>query len=94
MISLQLFDKPRAKQEYEQALVRSRRVKKYCIMRSMTYNFSITITEDENGTFVGRVPAIRGCHTQAKSLTQLYKRLWEVIALCIHIEKERRPQLR
>jgi predicted RNase H-like HicB family nuclease len=34
------------------------------------------------------VPALRGCHTQAKNLTTLYKRVQEVVSLCLEVEKD------
>ncbi len=41
------------------------------------------IEQDEEGYFVATVPALRGCHTQAKSLDTLMKRVREVIELCL-----------
>lgn len=32
------------------------------------------------------VPELRGCHTQAKSLDQLMKRVREAIGLCLEVE--------
>jgi predicted RNase H-like HicB family nuclease len=32
------------------------------------------------------VPALRGCHTQAKSLDVLMKRIKEAIELCMEVE--------
>ena len=34
----------------------------------MTREFNVVIERDEDGHFVASVPALRGCHTQAKSL--------------------------
>lgn len=45
--------------------------------------FTVVIEQDEEGYFVATVPALRGCHTQAKSLDTLMKRVREVIALCL-----------
>jgi predicted RNase H-like HicB family nuclease len=45
--------------------------------------FTVVIERDEEGFYVGTVPALRGCHTQAKSLDTLMKRVREVIALCL-----------
>ena len=45
--------------------------------------FTVLIEQDEEGFFVATVPALRGCHTQAKSLDTLMKRVREVIALCL-----------
>ncbi len=45
--------------------------------------FTVVIERDEEGYYVASVPALRGCHTQAKTLDTLMKRVREVIALCI-----------
>ena len=37
---------------------------------------------DEEGFYVANVPALRGCHTQAKNLDTLMKRVREVVELC------------
>jgi len=52
--------------------------------------FTVVIEQDEEGYIVATVPALHGCHTQAKSLETLMKRVREVIALCLEKE-ERRP---
>jgi len=49
--------------------------------------FSVIIEKDEDGYYVGSVPALRGCHTQAKSLDTLIKRIQEAIELCLEVEK-------
>ena len=49
--------------------------------------FSVMIEKEENGYFVASVRALRGCHTQAKSLDTLVKRVKEAIALCLEVEK-------
>lgn len=51
------------------------------------YNFPVIIEKDENGVYIATVPSLRGCHTQAKSLSVLYKRVEEVISLCLEVEK-------
>ncbi|MGC1416422.1 MAG: type II toxin-antitoxin system HicB family antitoxin [Candidatus Acidiferrum sp.] len=45
--------------------------------------FTALIEKDEGGYYVATVPALRGCHTQAKSLDTLMKRVREVIELCL-----------
>jgi predicted RNase H-like HicB family nuclease len=52
----------------------------------MTKEFSVVIERDEDGYFVASVPALRGCHTQAKSLDVLMKRIKEAIELCLESE--------
>jgi predicted RNase H-like HicB family nuclease len=48
--------------------------------------FTVVIERDEQGYFVATVPALRGCHTQAKNLDTLMKRVREVIELCLEGE--------
>jgi predicted RNase H-like HicB family nuclease len=48
--------------------------------------FTVIIEKDEDGFFVATVPALRGCHTQAKSLDTLMKRVKEAIELCLETE--------
>jgi predicted RNase H-like HicB family nuclease len=45
--------------------------------------FNVIIEPDEEGYFVASVPELRGCHTQAKSLDVLMKRVHEAIELCL-----------
>ena len=53
----------------------------------MTKEFNVVIERDADGYFVASVPALRGCHTQAKSLDVLMKRVKEAIELCLEVEK-------
>ena len=53
----------------------------------MKREFNVVIEQDEDGFFVASVPALRGCHTQAKSLDVLMKRVKEAIALCVEVEE-------
>ena len=49
--------------------------------------FTVVIEQDEEGYLVATVPALRGCHTQAKNLDALMKRIRQVISLCLEEEK-------
>jgi len=51
------------------------------------YQFPVLIEQDEDGVYVGIVPDLKGCHTQARSLAELEKRLKEAIKLCLSVEK-------
>jgi len=53
----------------------------------MKYEFNVIIERDADGYFVGSVPSLRGCHTQAKSLDVLVRRVQEAIALCLEVEE-------
>ena len=48
--------------------------------------FNVVIEQDEDGWFVASVPSLCGCHTQAKSLDTLMKRVREAIKLCLEVE--------
>lgn len=64
--------------------------KKYMkiLKKKKIYNFPVIIEKDESGYFIGIVPGLRGCHTQAKNLPELYKRLDEVVLLCLEVEEK------
>jgi predicted RNase H-like HicB family nuclease len=53
-----------------------------------TREFNVIIERDSDGYFVASVPSLRGCHTQAKSLDTLMKRVREAIELCLEVEKD------
>ena len=53
----------------------------------MSKEFNVVIERDEDGYFVASVPSLRGCHTQAKSLDVLMRRIQEAISLCLDVEK-------
>lgn len=52
----------------------------------MQKEFDIIIEQDSEGYYVATVPALRGCHTQAKSLDVLLERIQEAIELCLEVE--------
>ena len=52
----------------------------------MVREFNVVIDKDQDGYFVASVPALRGCHTQAKSLDVLINRIKESIELCLEVE--------
>lgn len=51
----------------------------------MTRQFDVVVERDSAGYFVASVPALPGCHTQAKSLDKLMERVREAIVLCLEI---------
>jgi len=53
----------------------------------MGKQYSVVIERDEDGFLVADVPEFEGCHTQAKTMDELLKRVKEVIALCKEDEK-------
>lgn len=53
----------------------------------MRRDFTVIAERDSEGWYVASVPALRGCHTQAKSLDDLQGRIREAIALCLEYER-------
>lgn len=52
----------------------------------MTRQFDVIVEKDSAGYFVATVPALAGCHTQAKSLDELLERTREAIELCLEVD--------
>ena len=50
-------------------------------------NFTAFIEKGESGYYIGSVPSLPGCHTQAKDLNALYRNLKEAITLYLEAEK-------
>jgi len=56
--------------------------------------FAVVIERDAEGFYVASVPELPGCHTQAKSLDVLMRRVREAIDLCVDetSESTHRPE--
>jgi predicted RNase H-like HicB family nuclease len=52
----------------------------------MKRQFDVIIERDEEGYFVGSVPSLPGCHTQAKSFDDLMARMQEAIEVCLEAQ--------
>jgi predicted RNase H-like HicB family nuclease len=48
-------------------------------------SFHVVIEKDEDGWYVGSVPELPGCHTQARSVEDLRKRIQEAILLYLDV---------
>ena len=57
-------------------------------MEKKIHNFTVVIEKDEDGVYVGSVPALRGCHTQGKTMDELLKNIKEAIELYLEVEKD------
>ncbi len=53
----------------------------------MKTEFNVVIEKDQDEYYVASVPTLKGCHTQAKSLDVLMKRIQEAIELCLEVEE-------
>ena len=49
------------------------------------HNFIVLIEKDEDGVFVGSVPALKGCHTQGNTIDELLVNIKEAIELCLEV---------
>ncbi len=49
----------------------------------MRRDFDVIIERDADGYYLASVPALPGCHTQARSLDDLMERIREAIELCL-----------
>ena len=45
--------------------------------------YDVVVERDWEGHYVASVPALPGCHTQARSLDELMERIKEAIELCL-----------
>ena len=57
----------------------------------MVRELSVIIERDAEGYYVASVPALRGCHTQARSLDELMERIQEAAELCLEDQSEVEP---
>lgn len=58
----------------------------YCDMPQdlpVTRDYNVVVERDEDGWYVASVPALPGCHTQARSLDELMIRIREAIEACL-----------
>ncbi len=54
----------------------------------MKRKFGVLVEKDEDGYYVASVPALPGCHTQAKSMDDLLERIKEAIETYLLAEKD------
>ena len=57
-----------------------------CHSPRMKREFNVVIERDSEGYYVASVPELHGCHTQARSLDKLLKRIKEAIEVCLEVE--------
>lgn len=48
--------------------------------------FGVVVERDEDGHYIASVPELPGCHTQAKTLDQVIKRIREAIQAYLEAE--------
>jgi predicted RNase H-like HicB family nuclease len=50
--------------------------------------FHVIIEQDEDGTYIGRVPELKGCLSQGDTLDELMRNIKEAIELCLDVKAE------
>ena len=54
----------------------------------MRKEFQAIIEKDNDGYLIADVPALKGCHTQARSYDELMVRIKEAIELCLEVQQD------
>jgi predicted RNase H-like HicB family nuclease len=54
----------------------------------MKKELNVLVERDRDGFYVASVPALKGCHTQARSLDELMERIREAAELCLDVQGE------
>jgi len=57
-------------------------------MKQKVLDFTVLIEQDEEGTFIAKVPDIQGCSTQGKTIEQAMERAREAIQVCIEADRK------
>ncbi len=54
----------------------------------MQREFYVVIERDEDGFFVGEVPALKACYAQGKTIDEMLSNIKEVIDICLEGRQE------
>lgn len=54
----------------------------------MKRGFTVVIEKDEDGYYIGSVPELKGCHSQARSQDELIERHRKAILVCLEVQEE------
>ena len=57
---------------------------------SRSREYDVVVERDREGFYVAAVPALPGCHTQARSLDDLTARIQEAIELCLTVGSKKK----
>ena len=56
--------------------------------------YTVLIEQDETGAYIAKVPDLKGCHTHARTIPELLRRVREAIELCREVDGKRGRPLR
>ncbi|MBN1574498.1 MAG: type II toxin-antitoxin system HicB family antitoxin [Deltaproteobacteria bacterium] len=51
-------------------------------------SYKVVIERGKGGYYVGIVPALKGCHSQGKTMDELLFNIREAVELCLEVEDE------
>ena len=54
-------------------------------MFGVVLRFSVVVERDRDGVYVGSVPGLPGCHTQAGTVDELMERMREAVELYLDV---------
>ncbi len=57
-------------------------------MNEIARQYTVVIERDEDGVYVGSVPALKGCHSQGDTIDELMANITEAIELCLDVADE------
>lgn len=57
-----------------------------CVCGGVGLKFAVIVERDEDGYYVASVPELPGCHTQARTLDELSRRIKEAIEAYLEAE--------
>jgi predicted RNase H-like HicB family nuclease len=60
-------------------------------VRSQVRGLDVIGEQDSDGWFVGSVPSLTGCHTQARTRAELRNRIAEAVELCLAVDLPTEP---
>lgn len=55
-------------------------------MEGKSLNYTVLIEQNEDGTYIAKIPDISGCYTQGKTVEQTMERIREAIQVCLESE--------
>jgi len=56
--------------------------------------FTVYIEQDEDGAFIGSIPAVGSCYAEGRTQEKMLKNLQEVLKLCLRNTKNNSKELR
>jgi predicted RNase H-like HicB family nuclease len=62
-------------------------------MEKQLTKFTILMEQDEDGIYVAKVPEIKGCYAQGKTLREALERIEEAIDVCSILKKKKEKRI-